>query len=99
MLHRVLFGAANPDSPTPSDASLSESWYLGILVGALLWVGLVPGGPKLFGVPLFDPGLVTVINSTAPDLASPYVVPSPAAASPSPAPGASPAAPSPQPSP
>jgi NADH-quinone oxidoreductase subunit M len=94
MLHRVLFGTANPDAPTPSDASLSESWYLGILVGALLWVGLVPGGPKLFGVPLFDPGLVTVINSTAPDLASPYVVPSPAAASPSPSasPGASPSA-------
>jgi NADH-quinone oxidoreductase subunit M len=100
MLHRVLFGAANPDAPTASDASLSESWYLGILVGTLLWVGLVPGGPKLFGVPLFDPGLVTVVNSSTPDLTSPYAVPTPTAtpspsssprASPSPGTGASPA--------
>jgi proton-translocating NADH-quinone oxidoreductase chain M len=89
MLHRVLFGAANPDAPAASDASLSESWYLGILVGTLLWVGLVPSGPKLFGVPLFDPGLVTVVNSTTPDLTSPYAVPTPTP-TPSPSPKASP---------
>jgi NADH-quinone oxidoreductase subunit M len=98
LLHRVLFGVGNPDAPTPSDASLSESWYLGILVGTLLWVGLVPSGPKLFGVPIFDPGLVTVVNSSTPDLSSPYAVPSPTAlptptprASPSPASAPSPA--------
>jgi hypothetical protein len=89
MLHRVLFGAGSPEAPPASDASLSESWYLGILVGTLLWVGLVPSGPKLFGVPLFDPGLVTVVNSTAPDLSSPYAVPTPTA-TPSPSPKASP---------
>jgi NADH:ubiquinone oxidoreductase subunit 4 (subunit M) len=98
MLHRVLFGAANPDAPSAADASLSESWYLGILVGTLLWVGLVPSGPKLFGVPLFDPGLVTVVNSSTPDLTSPYAVPTPTPtpsatpkASPSPGVGPSPA--------
>lgn len=91
MLHRVLFGPGNPDAAPAGDASLSESWYLGILVGTLLWVGLVPSGPKLFGVPLFDPGLVTVVNSTAPDLSSPYVVPTPTA-TPSPSPSASPSA-------
>jgi proton-translocating NADH-quinone oxidoreductase chain M len=95
LLQRVLFGAANPDAPAASDASLSETWYLGILVGTLLWVGLVPGGPKLFGVPLFDPGLVTVVNSSTPDLTSAYAVPSPTpspspSGSPSPSPGASP---------
>jgi NADH-quinone oxidoreductase subunit M len=95
MLHRVLFGAANPDAPSAADASLSESWYLGILVGTLLWVGLVPSGPKLFGVPLFDPGLVTVVNSSTPDLTSPYAVPTPTptpSATPkaSPSPGVSP---------
>jgi NADH-quinone oxidoreductase subunit M len=76
-LHRVLFGAANPDAPSPGDASLADSWYLGILVGTLLWVGLVPGGPKLFGVPIFDPGLVNVVNTATADLSSPYAVPSP----------------------
>lgn len=90
-LHRVLFGAPNPDAPTPGDASLPDAWYLGILVGTLLWVGLVPGGPKLFGVPLFDPGLVNVVNSATGDLTSPYA--------PSPPPSAAPSAgPSPQPS-
>jgi hypothetical protein len=89
----VLFGAANPDAPTPSDASLAESWYLGVLLGALLWVGLVPSGPKLFGVPLFDPGLVTVVNSSTPDLSSPYAVPSPSASGPSPSPSSSPGGP------
>jgi NADH-quinone oxidoreductase subunit M len=89
MLHRVLFGAPNPDAPTPRDASLPDAWYLGILVGTLLWVGLVPGGPKLFGVPLFDPGLVNVVNTATADLSSPYAVASP---SPSAAPIASPSA-------
>jgi proton-translocating NADH-quinone oxidoreductase chain M len=89
MLHRVLFGAPNPESPPATDASLPQAWYLGILLGTLLWVGLVPGGPKLFGVPLFDPGLVNVINSSTPDLSSPYAVPSP---SPPPTPAPSPSA-------
>jgi NADH-quinone oxidoreductase subunit M len=91
LMHRVVFGAPNPDAPPPSDASLAESWYLGILVGALLWVGLLPSGPKLFGVPVFDPGLVNVVNSSAADLASSY------APSPPPTPSSNP--PNPLPSP
>jgi NADH-quinone oxidoreductase subunit M len=93
MLHRVLFGAPNPESPPATDASLPQAWYLGILLGTLLWVGLVPGGPKLFGVPLFDPGLVNVVNSSTPDLSSPYAVPSPSPpATPAPSPPAIPGA-------
>ena len=104
LLHRALFGPASPDSPTPSDASLSESWYLGILAGALLWVGLVPSGPKLAGIPLLDPGVVNVITQATSDLSSPYA-PSPPptpgiSSSPPPSQGANPAAsPSPSPSP
>jgi hypothetical protein len=91
MLHRVLFGAPNPESPPAADASLPQAWYLGILLGTLLWVGLVPGGPKLFGVPLFDPGLVNVVNSSTPDLSSPYAVPSPSPPpTPTPAPSVAP---------
>lgn len=71
---RVLFGAPNPDAPGVSDASLGESWYLAILAGALLWVGLFPGGPKLPGTdtPLFDPGIVNVMSAGISDIAAPY---------------------------
>jgi proton-translocating NADH-quinone oxidoreductase chain M len=99
LMHRVAFGAPNPESPTPSDASLSESWYLGLLVGALLWVGLAPGGPKLLGVSLFvDQGVVNVVNSPTADLAAPYA-PTPAP-TPTPRPTPTPSVtPSPSPSP
>src|SRR6266446_4415288 len=46
LIQRVLFGPPNPDAPAVSDSSLSESWFLGLMAGALLWVGIVPGGPK-----------------------------------------------------
>jgi NADH-quinone oxidoreductase subunit M len=74
---RVLFSAPNPDAPGVSDASLGESWYLGLLAGGLLWVGLFPGGPKLPGTdsPLFDQGLVNVMAAGISDIASPYVLP------------------------
>jgi NADH-quinone oxidoreductase subunit M len=87
---RLLFGAPNPEAPAPSDASLSEKWYLGVLIGALLWVGLVPGGPKLAGIPLFDPGMINVVNSAASDLGSPYAPSPPPSPSPSPSRLASP---------
>jgi NADH-quinone oxidoreductase subunit M len=90
LMHRVLFGAPNPDAAPPADASLADAWYLGILAGALLWVGLLPSGPKLFGIPIFDPGLVNIVNTSTADLASSYAptpVPTPGA---SPSPGASP---------
>lgn len=81
LLRRVLFGAPLPDSPGASDASLAETWYLGLLAGALLWVGLFPGGPKIPGtdVPLFDPGLINQMSAGISDMASPYVLPTPAA--------------------
>ncbi|MEO8745687.1 MAG: NADH-quinone oxidoreductase subunit M [Candidatus Dormiibacterota bacterium] len=84
LLRRVLFGAPNPDAPGVSDASLGETWYLAILAGGLLWVGLFPGGPKLPGTdaPLFDPGLVNVMSAGISDIASPYTGPSPGGTTP-----------------
>jgi NADH-quinone oxidoreductase subunit M len=74
VLHRVLFGAPNPDAPGVSDASLGEIWFLAIMAGALLWVGVFPGGPKLPGTdtPIFDPGLVNTMAAGLTDIASPY---------------------------
>ena len=78
----MLFGAPNSNAPGASDASPGETWYLGLLAGALLWVGLFPGGPKIPGteVPLFDPGFMSQITAGISDMTSPYVVTSPAAA-------------------
>ena len=82
LVHRVLFGEPNHDAPAVSDASLGETWYLGVLAGVLLWVGLFPGGPKLPGTDqtIFDPGLVNVLSAGITDIASPYVPPAPPAA-------------------
>ena len=81
LLSRTLFSAPNPEAPGVSDASLGEVWYLGILAGALLWVGLFPGGPKIPGtdVPLFDPGLISQMAAGLSDMSSPYVAPTPGA--------------------
>jgi NADH-quinone oxidoreductase subunit M len=74
LFRRVLFGSPNPDAPGVSDASLGETWYLSLLAGALLWIGLFPSGPKLPGTdtPLFDQGLVNVMAAGVSDIASPY---------------------------
>ena len=70
---RVLFGQVRTDAPGASDASLPEMWYLGLLVGVLLWWGIFPGGPKLGGsVTIFDEGLVNVINNSSADIMSTY---------------------------
>jgi NADH-quinone oxidoreductase subunit M len=81
IVHRVLFGPTNQDAPAVSDASLGETWYLGVMAGALLWVGLFPGGPKLPGTqqPIFDPGLINIMSAGISDISSPYVPPNPAA--------------------
>ncbi|MDQ6772535.1 MAG: hypothetical protein M3024_06040, partial [Candidatus Dormibacteraeota bacterium] len=102
LAQRALFGAPPPDLPAGQEATLPDRWYLGILVGALLWVGLVPGGPQLFGIPLFDPGMANVVNSATADLAGAYAVAAPPtpAASPLPSvpsPSASPSSPAPTP--
>jgi len=69
-----LFGPTNPDAPAVSDASLRETCVLGLLAGALLWVGIVPGGPKIPGTdtPLFDPGLVNQMVADIPEIVAPY---------------------------
>ena len=74
VIQRVMFGEPNPEAPAVSDASLGETWYLALLAGSLLWVGLVPGGPKLPGTdtPLFDPGLMNVMVADVPEIAAPY---------------------------
>ncbi len=82
LLHRVMMGAPHPDAPVPADAGLTETWALGLLAGALLWVGIFPGGPKLAGVPVFDPGMTNVVNAAVSDLASPYAPPAPQAGAP-----------------
>jgi len=82
LLGRVLFAAPNPDAPGVSDSSLGETWYLGVLAGALLWVGLFPGGPKIPGTdtPLFDPGFIGQISAGVSDTASTnYTLPAPGA--------------------
>jgi len=77
LLYRVLFGAPNPDAPGVSDASLGETWFLGLLAGGLLWVGLFPSGPKIPGtdVPVFDPGLLNQMAAGLSEIASPYALP------------------------
>jgi NADH-quinone oxidoreductase subunit M len=79
LLRRVLFGVPNPDAPGVSDASLGETWYLGLLAAALLWVGVFPAGPKLPGTdqPVFDPGLIKAMSAGISEMASPYVMASP----------------------
>jgi len=75
-LQRILFGQPKPDAPGASDASLSEVWFLGILVGCIIYFGVLPGGPKLGGtVPLFDQGIVNVLNNATSDFAAPYSPP------------------------
>ena len=77
VLRRLLFGAPNPDAPGVSDASLGETWYLALLAGALLWVGIFPSGPKIPGLdtPFLDPGLVNVMGAGLSDMTSPYDAP------------------------
>lgn len=77
LLRRVLFGAPNPDAPGVSDVSLGETWYLGLLAGALLWVGIFPAGPRIPGLdsPIFDPGLVNQMGAGLSDMAAPYAGP------------------------
>ena len=76
LLHRLVFGAVAIEVPARvRDLALSEFWALAILAGALIWFGVLPNGPKLAGVPLFDPGIVNVVNGAVGDLIAPYIGP------------------------
>ena len=79
LLQRLLFGAAHPEAPPGTDLPLTETWAIGLLAGALLWVGLFPSGPKLAGVPFFDPGMVNIVNGAGSGLFSVYAPPAPPA--------------------
>jgi proton-translocating NADH-quinone oxidoreductase chain M len=107
LLRRVLFGPRVGDRPTIRDASLPEVWYAGILIAAMLWVGILPSGPKVAGISVFDPGFVNILSQNTSTISAPYVQSSPTplatptpSPSPSPSPSASPTpAPTPSPSP
>jgi NADH:ubiquinone oxidoreductase subunit 4 (subunit M) len=75
LLRRALFGRPNADAPPPSDSTMPQAWYLGILIGVLLWVGLLPSGPKLAGNVVFDPGMINVITQETTTITAPYVPP------------------------
>lgn len=108
LLRRVLFGPRLGDRPTIRDASIPEVWYAGILIAALLWVGILPSGPKVAGISIFDPGFANIMSQNTSTISAPYVQTSPTprttpspSPSASPSPGASPtpaATPSPSPS-
>ncbi len=101
LLRRVLFGPRLGERPTIRDASISEVWYAGILIAALLWVGILPSGPKVAGISVFDPGFANILSQNTSTISAPYVQTSPAplpTPTPSPSPGASPS-PSPSPTP
>ena len=71
--HRLLFGGVRADAPGASDASLTEMWALGVMVGMLLWWGVFPAGPKIGNaVTIFDEGIVNVINNSSSDIMSSY---------------------------
>jgi len=77
MLQRILFGAPNPDAPAATDVPLTETWALALLAGTLIYLGVVPGGPKVAGIPFLDPGAINVVNASVADLASTYAPPAP----------------------
>jgi NADH-quinone oxidoreductase subunit M len=76
VVHRILFSSPNPDAPGVSDSSLGETWFLALLAGGLLWVGVFPGGPKLplIDTPIFDPGLVNTMAAGLTELGAPYAL-------------------------
>ena len=71
----IAFGPPAPDAPPPREIDIQERWYLAVLVTGLIWVGVVPSGPKVANVPLLDQGFVNVMNASTSDQAAPYVLP------------------------
>jgi NADH-quinone oxidoreductase subunit M len=77
LLWRVLFAPPTGERIAATESTLTERLYLSVLVTALIWVGIVPSGPKVAGVPIFDPGYVNVTNASTTTEADPYAVPVP----------------------
>jgi proton-translocating NADH-quinone oxidoreductase chain M len=77
LVGRIVFGPPAGEGPAVTESTLTERTYLVALVVALLWVGIVPSGPKLAGVPILDPGFVNVANATTSSEAGAYAVPAP----------------------
>jgi NADH-quinone oxidoreductase subunit M len=77
LLWRALFAAPTGERLAATESTIPERLYLCVLATALIWVGIVPSGPKVAGVPIFDPGYVNVINASTTTEADPYAVPVP----------------------
>jgi len=74
---RVLFAPPTGERATVTESTIPERLYLSVLVTALIWVGIVPSGPKVAGVPIFDPGYANVANSSTTTEADQYAIPVP----------------------
>lgn len=80
VLYRLVFSPAHPEAPRVSEAGTLELWTLIVLAALVIWVGILPGGPKLFGIPILDPGVVNVVGPAASDLSTRYAPPAQRAA-------------------
>lgn len=77
LLWRIVFGQPSSEGPAVSESTMNERVYLSLLVVTLLYVGIVPSGPKLAGVPILDQGYINVLNATTTSEAGVYSVPVP----------------------
>lgn len=77
LLWRALFAPPTGERLAVTESTVTERLYLSVLVTALIWVGILPSGPKVAGVPIFDPGYANVTNASTTTEADPYAVPVP----------------------
>lgn len=75
LLWRVGFAPPTGERALATETDIPQRLYLSGLVVALIWVGVLPSGPKVAGVPIFDPGFVNVMNATTSTQADAYSVP------------------------
>lgn len=74
---RALFAPPSAERVAATESTIPERLYLSVLVTALIWVGLLPSGPKVAGVPIFDPGYANIVNASTSTEANAYAVPVP----------------------
>ncbi len=77
LLWRALFSPPSAERAAATESTIPERLYLSVLVTALIWVGIVPSGPKVAGVPIFDPGYANVANASTSTEVDAYAVPVP----------------------